>query len=343
MTFTIRWIGTAALLAAFAPALAFAQTSDATAATAPVAAAAESPRGSVAAGIALASGEPARAANAPDAARVAALSDPDAAAQGQPAAAEDDDEDKILDPAQPDFTLIALPTGLRLPRFRSAFRVTHRFVRPLGQGSFGNLASDLFGLDSGAQIGLEYRFGLMRGTQIDFYRTNDRTIQFLLERDVVRQRGMLPVGITALAFVEGTNNFKDSYSPGLGAILSRTVADALAVYVEPIWVNNSNPLPEEIADDNDTFMVGIGGRFRVRPTVYLSAEVTPRAAGFKGGPSNTTPVAFGLEKRAGGHLFQLNVGNSIGTTFANIARGGSLAANGNRNWFLGFNISRKFY
>ena len=33
---------------------------------------------------------------------------------------------------------------------QSAFRVTHRFTRPLGQGDFGNLAEDLFGLDSGA-------------------------------------------------------------------------------------------------------------------------------------------------------------------------------------------------
>ena len=76
------------------------------------------------------------------------------------------DPDLNADALQPEFSLATLPTTLRLPRFRSAFRVTHRFGRPLGSGDFGDLASDFFGLDSGAQIGLEYRYGLMPGTQI---------------------------------------------------------------------------------------------------------------------------------------------------------------------------------
>ena len=78
---------------------------------------------------------------------------------------------------QPDFNLAALPTTLRMPLHKLAFRVTHRFTRPLGEGDFGDLASDLFGFDSGAQIGLELRYGLARGTQIGVHRTSDRTIQ----------------------------------------------------------------------------------------------------------------------------------------------------------------------
>src|SRR6186713_3102082 len=76
-----------------------------------------------------------------------------------------DDPDLDINLAQPDFTLIALPTTLRLPKFKSAFRVTHRFTRPLGQGDVGSLAEDFFSLDSSAMIGLEYRFGLWRGLQ----------------------------------------------------------------------------------------------------------------------------------------------------------------------------------
>lgn len=266
-----------------------------------------------------------------------------AEANAATAAAADDDEDKILDPTQPDFTLVNLPTALRVPRHRSAFRVTHRFSRPLGAGDIGDLASDFFGFDTGAQIGLEYRYGLMRGTQIGVYRTSDRTIQFSLEHDVLRQQGGRPFGLTALAFAEGTNNFRDSYSPGLGLIVSRTVTDAAALYVEPIWVNNSNPLPKALVDANSTFMVGVGGRFRVRPTVYLVGEVTPRVSGYKGGRRSTDLIAFGLEKRAGGHLFQVNVADGVSTTFANIARGGDKAGDGAHNWYIGFNISRKFF
>jgi hypothetical protein len=68
---------------------------------------------------------------------------------------EEDDPDMDPNPAQPDFTVVNLPTTLRLPRHKSAFRVTHRFARPLGSGDFGNLLEDFFGFDSGAQIGLE--------------------------------------------------------------------------------------------------------------------------------------------------------------------------------------------
>src|SRR5687767_6048663 len=39
-------------------------------------------------------------------------------------------------PAEPDFTLVALPTTLRLPAGRWGFRVAHRFTRALGRGSF---------------------------------------------------------------------------------------------------------------------------------------------------------------------------------------------------------------
>src|SRR5205085_2270432 len=72
-----------------------------------------------------------------------------------------DDPDRDINTSQPDFTLITLPTTLRVPKFRSAFRVTHRFTQSLTDGDFGHQAESLFGIDAGAVIGLEYRFGLM--------------------------------------------------------------------------------------------------------------------------------------------------------------------------------------
>ena len=59
-----------------------------------------------------------------------------------PAPAPADDPDKDPNASQPDFTLIGLPTTLRVPRFSSAFRVTHRFLRPLGSGDFGDLGPE---------------------------------------------------------------------------------------------------------------------------------------------------------------------------------------------------------
>jgi hypothetical protein len=246
-----------------------------------------------------------------------------------------DDPDLDVNFAQPDFTLVALPTTLRLPRYKSAFRVTHRFTRPLGAGDFGNLVEDLFGLDSGAQIGLEYRFGIMRGTQVGIHRTSTRTIEFFGQHEVIAQGDSFPVTISALAAVDGMNNFRDIYSPSLGAVISRTVAEHAAFYLEPVWVNNSNDLPSELVDDNSTVILGLGARLRVRPTVYLVAEGAPRI----GHDPGATQIGFGLEKRSGGHIFQLTITNGFGTTLGQIARG----ARNTDDWHLGFAISRKFY
>ncbi len=248
----------------------------------------------------------------------------------------DDDPDRDVNRAQPDFTLVALPTTLRVPRHKSSFRITHRFGRPLGAGDFGDLLSDLFGLDGGAIIGLEYRFGVFRGTQAGIHRTSDKTIQFMVQQDLRRQSDAFPLGINLLAAIEGLDNFQESHAPSLGVLLSRELGDRAAVYLEPIWVNNSNPLPEELADDNSTFMLGLGARIRIRPTVYLVVEGTPRLAGYDPGD---TQASFAIEKRSGGHLFQLNFSNGLGTTFGQVARGGFT----DNDWYLGFNISRKFF
>jgi hypothetical protein len=252
------------------------------------------------------------------------------------ALAQQDEDDAVLKLAEPDFTLVGLPTSLRLAKFKSAFRVTHRFTRPLGQGDFGDLAEDLFGIDTGALIGLEYRFGHVKNGQIGIHRTSEKTIAFFGEYGVLRQGARRPFDVTAVLTIDGTNNFKDSYSPSVGAIVSRTFGDIGAVYIEPIWVNNTNPLPAEVIDDNNTFMVGLGTRVRVRPTVYVVGEFAPRVSGYHPGVHHGS---FAIEKRAGGHVFQLNFSNSFGTTMSNIARGGFRS----EDWYMGFNISRKFF
>jgi hypothetical protein len=269
-----------------------------------------------------------------------AIATPAGALAGQnppqpPPAVVDDDPDRDPNPSQPDFTIVNLPTTLRVPRFKSAFRVTHRFGRPLGEGDFGAAAENLFGLDSGAIIGLEYRFGLMRGLQVGILRTSNRTIDFFTHYNVMQQGESRPLGLGVVASVEGTNNFRDSYTPAIGIVVSRELWGHGALYVEPTWVNNANPQSTELGGENDTFLLGLGARLRVRPTVYLVGEYIPRT-GYEPGVHHAT---FGIEKRSGGHVFQFNFSNGLGNTPGQLARGGT----GNEDWYIGFNISRKFF
>jgi uncharacterized beta barrel domain-containing protein DUF5777 len=245
------------------------------------------------------------------------------------------DPDARVDALQPDFDLAALPTTLRMPVHKLAFRVTHRFNRPLGEGDFGDLASDFFGFDSGAQIGLELRYGLARGTQIGIHRTSDRTIELFGQHNFWSQRNDKPLGLDAMATLEGGNNLREAYKSALGIVASRNVGRWAALYAEPFYVVNSNPAADQ-GSDNNTLMVGFGGRLRIRPATYLVGEITPRLTGFEPGVNQ---MSFGLEGRAGGHLFQLNISNGFGTTLGQIADGGFT----NDNWFIGFNIARKFF
>jgi hypothetical protein len=249
------------------------------------------------------------------------------------APADDDEDDGVLQLAQPDFRVVNLPTTLRLPVRGSSFQLTHRFNGNLRRGSFSDNASNLFGLDQGAVVGFEYRFGIARHLQAIAYRTAiDKTFQFYGKYDALRQNASIPVGLSALVSIEGGNNFQDRYAPALGASISRTAGDRLALYVTPIWVHNTAAI---LDIDRDTFFVGVGGRLRVSATVYVVAESSPRLAGYRPGEPE---YAFGFERRAGGHMFQMTFANSQGTTFAQTARGGFPDA-----LFLGFNLARKFF
>ena len=253
------------------------------------------------------------------------------ASRSEVTAGDSDDAELVL--AEPDFRVLNLPSTLRLPRHGSNFQLTHRFNGNLRRGSVGGQFGDLFGLDQGAAVGFEYRFGVARHLQAAVYRTAiDKTFQFYGKYDAVRQGHSIPVSLSALLSVEGADNFQERYSPAVGAVVSRMAGDRLAVYATPVWVHNTAAI---LNIDRDTFFVGLGGRVRVSGSVYIVGEIAPRAGGYS---PDEPAYGFGIEKRLGGHLFQLNFNNGQGTTFGQVARGGF-----GDSLYLGFNLARKFF
>ena len=249
------------------------------------------------------------------------------------AVAQASEDPGALDLAEPDFVLVNLPTALRLPKGKGSFRMTHRFAGNLRQGSFGDQLGDLFGVDRGAIVGFEYRYAVADKLQAAIYRSSfDKTIQLYGKYDAVHQSATSPLSVSALVSVEGPNNFRERYAPAVGAVIAREVQDRLAVYATPIWIHNS---AAAIGDDRSTFYLGLGGRARIRPSVYVVGEVSPRLAGYAPGQ---VEFGFGIEKRAGAHMFQLTFANTFSTTWGQLARGGSA-----ETLYLGFNLTRKFF
>ncbi len=268
------------------------------------------------------------------AAPAAAQAPADPAAAANMTAAQDDDPDRDPNDAQPDFYVATMNTTLRLPKGKMNFRLTHRFTTPLGQGDVGDLAGRLFGLDGGALVGLDLKYGLLPGFDVGIYRTSfDRTIQFQGRYNVLKDADAA-FGLSVVANVDGTDNFTDEYSPGVAVVVSRELGDRGAIYLQPSYVGNTNLIDD--VDDDYTAMVGIGARLRLGRNSYVFAEGSPRLSGFDPGVNT---VSFGFEQRYGGHVFQLNASNNFGTTLAQVARGGT----GSDNWYLGFNLTRKFF
>jgi len=242
------------------------------------------------------------------------------------------DDPAALVPAEPDVVVLNLPTALRMPLFKGNFRLTHRFGGNLRNGSFGENAGNLFGLDQGAIIGFEYRMAVARDVQAAFYRSSfAKTIQLYGKYDGLRQGGSIPVSVSGLISIEGTNNFHEQFAPAVGVVISRLVGTRIAAYVTPMWVGNT----EANQSGSHTTYVGFGGRVRIAGSTYVAAEIAVRAGGYA---PDEAGYGFSLEKRAGGHMFSLTFTNTFGTTFAQMARGG--AAN---SLYLGFNLSRKFF
>jgi hypothetical protein len=252
---------------------------------------------------------------------------------GTSATAQDDDDPAAFVPAEPDFHVVNLPTTLQLPLFKGNFSMTHRFGGNLRRGNFADQASSFFGIDTGASVSFEYRMGLLPHVQGIVHRdVFQRTVQFAGKFDIVRQHAGVPLSISPLISVEGTDNFQENYAPAVSVAVSRRLGDVFAAYAVPTWVHNS---AASAGFDDDTVFFGVGGRLRIRPTVYLAGEISPRLSGYRPGDAG---FGFGIEKRAGGHVFQLNFTNSTATTLAQIARGGPP-----KNITLGFNLTRKFY
>lgn len=251
-----------------------------------------------------------------------------------------DDDDAKLRPAEPDFVTINLPTTLPLPAYAMNFHLSHRFNEDLRGDSIGTQFSNAFGLDNGANIGLEFRYGVMKHLEAIVQRTSlSKTIQFSAKYDGWHQTATMPLGVSAIVSIEGDNNFHNTdggaqanYAPAIGAVVSRTVSDRLALYATPMWVHNTGT---GSTTNSDTGFIGLGGRARLGTSTYFVLEGAPRVGGLAIGQAE---YAFAIEERVGAHVFSLVFSNSASTTYRQLAHGGVP-----ERLNLGFNLTRKFY
>jgi hypothetical protein len=235
-------------------------------------------------------------------------------------------------------TIINLPTALPIEKGRFSFRISHRFLPPVGEGF-----DQIFGLDGPGAILFGFGYGLTDRLSFSLGRTNNFKEFGLGARWAFLDQGRWPFaaalhvgGSLATGEIFGRTTW-DSRNIKVNIQLSlvRQVTERLSLAVIPSFSTHTDHWQEV---PQNTFGLGLGGRFMVLKDLSLLAEWTPVLAGYAAASNGW---GFGLEKKIGGHVFQFFVLNSIGLTPDLYLPGGDLRL-GDGDLRLGFNIYRMF-
>lgn len=251
-----------------------------------------------------------------------------------------------------DVRLISLPTAMPQPRGSLYVDFTHRFPDDVTD------AANLFGLDGFAVPSFGFSYGITDRIHVGAYRSPSyvgRPIEIYAGVSLLNEQKGDPFTAMARVGLEGRDNFQRNFTTSFELTIARSITRHAQLYFVPtISIDNhrlqafANPtrnLPGE-----NTFALGAGGAFNIRPSAAILAEVNYRVneAGRFG---VTRPeFGFGIQKVSSTrrHAFSLVFSNGMGTTMSQ--RSSTRAAifgPGTEESFkgltIGFNLSRRLF
>ena len=274
-----------------------------------------------------------------------------------------------------DYRLVNVPTPKRVLKGSVNLYFTHRFSQPLRPLSQSD--QDLFGLDSFAVSSFGGFYGVTDRLYVSVYRSPIcqpglcKTIEVGLGYHLLDERGASPVALSTYASIEGDDNFRKFYTYNLQFMMARSLSKYVNVFFSPALHLNANanrrfdpkptdffpaePLAAQFNQDKNGASFGFGVNARVRPTVSLMFEYTPRI-GFKLGRidpifdsnfriigferKSETALGFGIAKDVGRHTFALTFSNTQATTTSRYNSSNLVFQPA--SFTIGFNLYRRF-
>lgn len=276
-----------------------------------------------------------------------------------------------------DYRLINVPTPKRVLRHSVNLYFTHRFSQPLKP--LDQSAEALFGLDSFAVSSLGVFYGITDKLYVSATRSPlcqrglCRTIEVGFGYHLLdEKKGRSPVALSTYASIEGDDNFTEHYTYNLQMMVARSATKYVNLFFSPAVHFNANgqrrfdprsneffppaPIADTFRQDKHAASFGFGINARIRPTISLLFEYTPRV-GFKLGRvrsifnANFTQVlgfrvesepeiGFGIQKDIGRHSFALTFSNTQTTTTARY-NSSNLVLPASK-FIIGFNLYRRF-
>ena len=241
--------------------------------------------------------------------------------------------------------LLTLPSSHMADARTWEVRFSHRF----NQSVDGNGVHSLFGLDSGANVGLALSYVPIRDVEIALTRqsaleTYEGTVKYAL----MQQARALPFSAALRAGADWRNarGLDDRSSWFAQAIVSRQFGSRFDLYAVPTFVTKAGRVVSGNRSGalfDHAFNVPIGALVQIMPGLSVVGELVPKNRDLPSGINSDVGWAIGIKRAIGGHLFEVLLTNNDGMTTDQYA---SSTYNGaplrSRDKKLGFNIERRW-
>ncbi|HWM93090.1 MAG TPA: DUF5777 family beta-barrel protein [Thermoanaerobaculia bacterium] len=207
----------------------------------------------------------------------------------------------------------------------------HRFHLPINDGS----SADLWGLDSGADIGLGLAWGITSHLDVSLLRSSFQEDFELAGKFLfLEQAPRIPLTLAVRAGVDRLerDGIEDPTRPFAQLLLARRFGRGFNLLLSPSWVRDTPRL-------RDAFNVPVGLTLMLPRETLLELEVVPENRDLD---ESETAWHVALSKDLGGHIFEVILGNSRAVTVNQYLGGDSAAGFEAGDVRLGFNLIRDF-
>lgn len=229
--------------------------------------------------------------------------------------------------------LINLPTTTTIPNRIFLLRISHRFFQSVDVGF-----DDLFGLDGFANILIGFGYGITDNLSVTVGRARlFKEFEFGADWLIAGQdsAARIPFSLTLHGGLSLATDGDDRIKLNTSLSLSRQFTNRFSIMIVPGFSSNTNHWD---VDTIGTLSLGFGARYMIFEDFSVITEWTPVLSGYK---DRENGWGLGLEKKIGGHVFQVFVTNTFGMTTPQVLPGGDLRF-GDFGFRIGFNIFRMF-
>lgn len=226
-------------------------------------------------------------------------------------------------------------------------KFTHRFNQSIDEGSFGDRAHDLFGLDTNADVTFGLGYAIRRDLQLSIARSNTNdTFEAAAKWVFLQQAPSVPVSITLRGGADWRTeeNLKDRSSFFAQAIVTKQFSRKAEIFALPTIASNAGRAldgDQSVAMFDYAFNVPVGIAYMIRPSTAVVVELVPPNQDLA--DDADLGWSIGLKRNIGGHWFEVLLTNSQSTMvdqYVTSTFQGAPLNNGDIH--LGFNIERRF-